>query len=114
MKAGPSETPVGGIGDIVMVPPVREARGRGDLSSVRPFERISAIGVVWDDGSEMAVDAIIWCTGFRAALNHLTSLDVIEPDGPGQPAFTTLMGAARTSRDLASQLVAASALSSQP
>src|SRR3989344_4680973 len=136
MKAGPSETPVGGIGDIVMVPPVREARGRGDLSSVRPFERISAIGVVWDDGSEMAVDAIIWCTGFRAALNHLAPLDVIEPDGrvevDGQRSIkeprlwlagygdwtgagsATLMGAARTSRDLASQLVAASALSSQP
>jgi len=136
MKAGPDKTPVGGIGDIVMVPPVREARGRGDLSSVRPFERMTAIGVVWDDGSEMAVDAIIWCTGFRAALNHLASLGVIEPDGGVQvderrsiteprlwlagygdwtgAGSATLMGAARTSRDLASQLVAAGTVSSQP
>ncbi|MRT33179.1 pyridine nucleotide-disulfide oxidoreductase, partial [Xylella fastidiosa subsp. multiplex] len=49
MKAGPGETPVGGIGDIVMVPPVREARGRGDLTTVRPFLRMTSTGVVWPD-----------------------------------------------------------------
>lgn len=123
MKAGPSETAVGGIGDIVMVPPVREARARGDLGSVRPFERITAGGVVWPDGSEMAVDSIIWSTGFRPALDHLKSLGVVESDGrvlvDGQrsleephlwlagygdwcgPGSATLMGAARTARDLA-------------
>lgn len=128
MKAGPSDVPVGGIGDIVMVPPVKEARARGDLSSVRPFERMTANGVVWADGSEMEVDAIIWCTGFRPALNHLAPLGLVEDDGrvlvDGQrslkesrlwlagygdwcgPGSATLMGAARTARDLAGQLVA--------
>jgi cation diffusion facilitator CzcD-associated flavoprotein CzcO len=128
MKEPPSDTPVGGIGDIVMVPPVKEARARGDLGSVRPFERMTAQGVVWPDGSEMAVDAIIWCTGFRPALQHLTNLDVVEADGKvrldGQqsikeprlwlagygdwcgPGSATLMGAARTARDLAQKLAA--------
>lgn len=126
MKAGPGETPVGGIGDIVMVPPVREARDRGDLTTVRPFERMTATGVIWPDGSQMAVDAIIWCTGFRPALDHLLPLDVVEHDGRVQvidqrsikeprlwlagygdwtgAGSATLMGAARTARDLAAQL----------
>lgn len=126
MKAGPGDAPISGIGDIVMVPPVREARTRGDLSSVRPFDRLTADGVVWPDGSEMVVDAIIWCTGFRAALGHLKGLNVLEEDGrvvvEGQrsireprlwlagygdwtgPGSATLMGAARTARDLATGL----------
>lgn len=126
MKAGPGETPVGGIGDIVMVPPVKDAQRRGDLSSVRPFSRLTATGVVWPDGAEMAVDAIIWCTGFHPALQHLHGLEVTEDDGrvlvSGQrsireprlwlagygdwtgPGSATLMGAARTARDLAAAL----------
>lgn len=133
MKAGPGDTPVGGIGDIVMVPPVKAARGRGDLSSVRPFDRLTPEGVIWPDGTTMAVDAIIWCTGFRPAVDHLHGLGVIEDDGrvlvEGQrsikeprlwlagygdwtgPGSATLMGAARTARDLASALTKAIAAS---
>lgn len=73
--------PRGGLGDIVMVPPVREARDRGALRSVRPFLRFEPDGVVWQDGSHSLVDAVIWCTGFRPALDHLAPLDVLEPDG---------------------------------
>ena len=130
MKAGPGDMPVGGIGDIVMVPPVLEARARGDLVSVRPFTSLSETGAIWVDGSETPVDAIIWCTGFRPALDHLTPLDVIEPDGRvkvasmqavreprlwlagygdwASPGSATLMGAARTARDLAQQLLSRS------
>jgi putative flavoprotein involved in K+ transport len=128
MKTGPSDTPVGGIGDIVMVPPVKEARERGDLVSVRVFERMTAQGVVWPDGSEMAVDAVIWCTGFRPALQYLVHLDIIGADGKvaldGQQSVAeprlwfagygdwsgagsaTLMGAARTARDIVPRIVA--------
>lgn len=66
------------LGDIVMVPPVREARDRGVLRSVRPFARMTAGGVVWPDGREEQMDAVIWCTGFRPALDHLRSLNVVE------------------------------------
>ena len=64
-----------------MVPPVREARERGVLHSVRPFLRFTENGVVWADGREEAVDVVIWCTGFKSALDHLAPLGVIEPDG---------------------------------
>jgi cation diffusion facilitator CzcD-associated flavoprotein CzcO len=69
------------LGDIVMVASVREARGRGALASVRPFVRFTTDGVVWPDGREERIDAVIWCTGFRPALEHLRPLGVIEPDG---------------------------------
>ena len=127
MKAGPSDTPVGGIGDIVMVPPVKEAKARGDLNSVRPFRQMTATGVIWPDGSETAVDTVIWCTGFRPALQHLAALDVLEDDGRVAvdhyrsvheprlwlagygdwtgPGSATLMGAARTARDLTALLL---------
>lgn len=64
----------GGLGEIVMVPPVVEARSRGVLNAVRPFMRMTPDGVVWHDGSVSSVDAIVWCTGFRPALDHLASL----------------------------------------
>jgi cation diffusion facilitator CzcD-associated flavoprotein CzcO len=71
----------GGLGDIVMVPSVREARDRGVLRSVRIFERLTCHRAIWPDGSERAIDAIIWCTGFRPVLDHLIDLGVVEPNG---------------------------------
>jgi NAD(P)H-nitrite reductase large subunit len=60
-----------------MVPPVKEARERGVLTSVKPFERFTETGVVWPDGREEPIDAVIWCTGFRPALDHLAPLGVL-------------------------------------
>lgn len=81
-RAGrPAPAPQGGFGDIVMVPPVREARARGVLSAVRPFARLEADAAVWPDGRRFVAQAIIWCTGFRPALDHLRALGVVEPDG---------------------------------
>lgn len=68
----------GGLGDIVMVPPVKEARERGVLATVRPFDRLIAHGVVWRGGQEEAIDAIIWCTGFHPALEHIRSLAIVD------------------------------------
>ncbi len=64
-----------------MVEPVREARKRHALQSRRPFVRFTADGAVWTDGSESKVDAVIWCTGFRPALEHLHPLAVINEKG---------------------------------
>ncbi|MFC3124163.1 ArsO family NAD(P)H-dependent flavin-containing monooxygenase [Pseudoroseomonas globiformis] len=68
------------LGDIVMVPSVREARDLDVLHSVRPFDRFVSEGVVWLDGARTAVDAIIWCTGFRPNLSHLAHLGVLTAD----------------------------------
>ncbi|HEY6610182.1 MAG TPA: ArsO family NAD(P)H-dependent flavin-containing monooxygenase, partial [Pseudomonas sp.] len=58
------DQPIGGLGDVVMVEPVREARSRGVLVSERPFARFSEHGVEWADGRRADIDAVIWCTGF--------------------------------------------------
>jgi putative flavoprotein involved in K+ transport len=80
-KEGRPPPPPAGLGDIVMVPPVREARDRGLLHAVRPFVRMTERGVVWPDGREEALDAVIWCTGYRPALDHLRPLGITEADG---------------------------------
>ncbi|ALS58568.1 ArsO family NAD(P)H-dependent flavin-containing monooxygenase [Pandoraea norimbergensis] len=77
----PDPFPDSGLGRIVMVPPVREARERGVLKAVRPFERFVDDGVVWTDGTRTQVDAVIWCTGFRPALGHLAGLGLTDDDG---------------------------------
>jgi putative flavoprotein involved in K+ transport len=83
LQAGhePGREPAGGLGDIVMVPSVKEARARGVLHSVRPFVAFTPDGVGWPDGRETVVDAVIWCTGFRPSLDHLAPLDILEADG---------------------------------
>lgn len=78
---GPQGPPPGGLGDIVMIPPVKAARERDVLRAVRPFSRFTATGVIWPDGAEEVIDSVIWCTGFDPALGHLTPLGVLTPDG---------------------------------
>lgn len=120
------EQPVGGLGDVVMVPPVVEARERDVLHAERPFVRFTPDGVVWADGSETAVDAVIWCTGFKPALGHLASLEVVTEQGRvevegtrsvSEPrlwlvgygewtgsASATLIGVTRTARSTAAEI----------
>jgi cation diffusion facilitator CzcD-associated flavoprotein CzcO len=124
----PEIEPEGGFGSIVMVPPVREARGRGVLRSAGMFEHFTETGVVWPDGSETPIDAVIWCTGFRPALDHLRPLGIIEGDGHitvdgtrsvREPrlwlvgygewtgyASATLIGVGRTARSTAQEIAA--------
>lgn len=119
----------GGLGDIVMVPSVREARDRGVLVNVRPFSRFTPHGVEWPDGRATAVDVVIWCTGFEPAIEHLRSLGVVEADGRvavvgnrstkesrlwlmGYGSWTgaasaTLIGAGRTAREIVPSMLAA-------
>jgi cation diffusion facilitator CzcD-associated flavoprotein CzcO len=79
-KEGRSAADIPSLGDVVMIDSVKDARARGVLKSVRPFERLTSNGAVWS-AEEKAFDAIIWCTGFKAALSHLQNLNVIESSG---------------------------------
>ena len=81
IQEGRDPGPPRSLGDIVAVPSVREARARGALVARSMFTRCTPHGVVWPDGSETAVDAIIWATGFSPALDHLAPLGVVEADG---------------------------------
>lgn len=73
--------PRANLADIVMVDSVKEARSRDALQAVRPFTALTQDGVIWPDGSQESVDAIIWCTGFRPALQFLDGLRLLTPDG---------------------------------
>ena len=112
---------VAGLGDIVMVPPVRAARDRGVLHAEPMFHQLTPDGIAWQDGRSLPADAIIWCTGFKPDLRHLDPLH-LTTDSEGAPrtdstrsideprlhllgygdwtgtASATLIGAARTAK----------------
>lgn len=115
----------GGFGDVVMVPALVEARARGVLGAVRPFERLTRDGAVWADGSARPFDAVIWCTGFRPALDPLAPLGIVADgrvavdgtralDAPGLwlvgygewtgAASATLVGVMRSARSTAAEI----------
>ncbi|MFD4692903.1 FAD-dependent oxidoreductase [Streptomyces sp. NPDC058463] len=60
---------------------VRRAREEGVLDRLPMFERITPNGVIWADGRTVEADAILWATGFRAAVDHLAPLKLREPGG---------------------------------
>jgi cation diffusion facilitator CzcD-associated flavoprotein CzcO len=60
---------------------VRTALAKGALNRLPMFRRITAYGVEWADGAYAEADVILWCTGFRAALDHLAPLKLREPGG---------------------------------
>jgi putative flavoprotein involved in K+ transport len=126
-REGKTVVPLGGLGDVVMVESVKEARHRNVLHSVRPFQAFTEKGVTWPDGRDELFDAVIWCTGFRPALEHLRNLGVVEPHGrvetqgtrsTKQPrlwlvgygswtgyASATLIGVGRTARSTVEEIV---------
>ena len=131
LRQGREHSGVGGLGDIVMVAGVRDARDRGVLKAQPMFSRLSRSGVAWPDGSRTEADAVIWCTGFRPALRHLHPLAVrdesghIATGGPSGtralgeerlylvgygdwtgPASATLIGVGRSARDTVADIVA--------
>ncbi|WP_340688134.1 ArsO family NAD(P)H-dependent flavin-containing monooxygenase [Amycolatopsis coloradensis] len=129
LETGEADTGgVAGLGDIVAVPSVREARDAGLLRPRAMFARLGPDGPVWTDGTRRHADAVIWCTGFRPALSHLASLRlrttrgriptegtrvVAEPrlhllgygDWTG-PASATLIGVGMTARAAVADLTA--------
>ncbi len=66
------------LGQIVMVPSVKNARERGVLKHHPPFQKFYEYGVIWPDGSFKEVDKVIWCTGFKPALGHLRALPIFK------------------------------------
>jgi cation diffusion facilitator CzcD-associated flavoprotein CzcO len=64
-----------------LTPEIAAARERGVLDRQPMFDRITADGVAWNDGRHEKVDIILWCTGFRAALDHLAPLRLRRPGG---------------------------------
>lgn len=81
LAEGREHSGVAGLGDIVMVAGVKDARERGVLVAERMFDRLTSDGVAWTDGTTQRCDAVIWCTGFRPALRHLRPLRLRSENG---------------------------------
>jgi cation diffusion facilitator CzcD-associated flavoprotein CzcO len=130
LREGGDHPGVGGLGDIVMVASVKDARDRGVLKAEPMFTRLTPTGVAWADGAEQHADAVLWCTGFRPALRHLRGLHLphtagrLTAEGPSGtratgeprlhlvgygdwtgPASATLIGVGRSARDTVREIV---------
>ncbi|MEO6880092.1 MAG: NAD(P)-binding domain-containing protein [Mycobacteriaceae bacterium] len=64
-----------------LTPALRRARDRGVLTPRPMFVRLVSDGVQWPDGTVQHADVILWCTGFRPSLAHLTPLNLRAPGG---------------------------------
>lgn len=69
------------IGEIVMVESVRALRESGRLTSVGMFSAVDGDSVIWANGYKEHVDVIIFCTGFRAALECFSECLPRDSDG---------------------------------
>jgi cation diffusion facilitator CzcD-associated flavoprotein CzcO len=88
-------------------PQEQEAARLGAYERLPMFERIEADGVRWRSGRFEPVDAILWATGFRAAVDHLAPLGLRTPEGGIAlvPVRGNVQGATTAVRDPRVQLV---------
>ncbi|GAA1883478.1 ArsO family NAD(P)H-dependent flavin-containing monooxygenase [Lapillicoccus jejuensis] len=119
---------VGGLGDVVAVASVREARDAGRLRTAPMVAALTPTGAVWPDGTTDELDVVLWCTGFRPELRHLRPLRLPTVDGHPRtdgttcvdeprlhlvgygdwtgPASATLVGVGPTAKETAARVVA--------
>ena len=81
VRAGLPPNSVVSVTGLPMTPAIAAMQQRGVLNRQPMFGAITPTGVRWADGRELAVDVILWCTGFRSALDHLAPLQLREPSG---------------------------------
>jgi cation diffusion facilitator CzcD-associated flavoprotein CzcO len=67
--------------ELVSTPEIVAAQRKGLLARRPMFDRLVPTGVAWADGTTLDVDVILWCTGWRAALDHLAPLGLRGPGG---------------------------------
>jgi putative flavoprotein involved in K+ transport len=80
------------LGNIVMVPPVKEARSRDVLQASGNLAGLYEQGAIWSDGTQEAFDAIIWCTGFGYSTAHVKALAQVEENGKVKTEETRSLG----------------------
>lgn len=69
------------LGNIVMVPSVKEGRQRDIFHSNGHIQELNEVGAIWEDNSFQQVDVIIWCTGFGYSTGFLDNLVSIDNRG---------------------------------
>ncbi|KQV68023.1 pyridine nucleotide-disulfide oxidoreductase [Nocardioides sp. Root122] len=88
-------------------PQEQEAARLGAYERLPMFARMEPDGVRWADGRFEHVDAILWATGFRPAVDHLAPLGLRSPEGGIAlvPVPGNVQGATTAERDPRVQLV---------
>ncbi|MET3927355.1 NAD(P)-binding domain-containing protein [Devosia sp. 2618] len=81
VRAGLPPNSVVSVTGLPMTPAIEAMRQRGVLERQDMFSEITPTGVRWADGRVLDVDVILWCTGFRSALDHLAPLQLREESG---------------------------------
>jgi len=81
VRAGLPPRSVVSVTGLMETDAVLAARARGVLERLPVFDRLTSDGVAWDDGRFVPADAVLWATGFRAALDHLAPLHLRTPGG---------------------------------
>lgn len=81
VKQGLPPQSVVSVTGLIWTPVLRAAAARGILDRNPMFTAIEADGVRHADGSFERADVILWATGFRAALDHLSPLHLRVPGG---------------------------------
>ena len=127
-KSGRSYIPPS-LGDIVMVESVKDARERHALNYKIMLQHFTKHSIVCSNGDEEKIDAVIFCTGFKPALSHLSGLDITNQNGRADTigtrsskvenlwfvgygnwtgfASATLIGVGRSARQTVEEIVAA-------
>lgn len=127
VRAGLPPGSVVSVTGIPWNPRYRAAQARGALERLPMFSSLLGHGVQWADGSVQEADVILWATGFRSALDHLSPLRLRGPGGgitmtgrlatqvAGRPRLhligygpsASTIGANRAGRAVAAELLAA-------
>lgn len=81
VRAGLPPRAVVSVTGLPVTPAIEAMRKRGALDRQPMFSEITPTGVRWPDGRTLDVDVILWCTGFRSALDHLAPLQIREESG---------------------------------
>ncbi|MEH0830698.1 hypothetical protein V6U84_62385, partial [Micromonospora sp. CPCC 205714] len=81
VRAGLPPGSIASATELSWTPQLLEARERGLLRRRPMFDRIVPGGVQWRDGAAQDVDVILWCTGFRPALDDSAPLRLRGPRG---------------------------------
>ena len=81
VRAGLPPSAVVSVTGLPVTPTIEAMRQRGVLDRLPMFSEITPTGVRWADGTNLDVDVILWCTGFRSALDHLAPLQLREESG---------------------------------
>jgi cation diffusion facilitator CzcD-associated flavoprotein CzcO len=81
VRAGLPPRAVVSVTGLPVTPAIAAMRKRGVLDRQPMFSEITPTGVRWPDGRTLDVDVILWCTGFRSALDHLAPLQLREESG---------------------------------